>query len=92
MQAARRFALRFIYPHLAAVPAARERFVAEAYVGRRLSHPSLTTHSRYLVAYDRWGVFVVEPSPDRPFPWTGVTYLRFGAYPREVAERLLVAA
>jgi hypothetical protein len=37
-------------------------------------------------------VFVVEPSPDRPFPWTGVTYLRFGAYPREVAERLLAAA
>ena len=92
MQAARRFALRFIYPHLAAVPAVRKRFGAEVHVGRRLSHPSLTTHSRYLVSYDRWGVFVVEPSPDRPFPWTGVTHLRFGAYPREVAERLLVAA
>lgn len=57
-------------------------------LGRRLE----STNSRYLVAYDRRGVFVIEPTPDRPFPWTGVTYLRFGAYQQEVAERLLAAA
>ena len=59
------------------------------FIGRRAE----TLQDRYFVATDRSGVFVVARSFEGgTFPWALVTYLRFGQYQQEVAERLLGAA
>lgn len=56
------------------------------FLGRRLE----AVRDRYLISADRGGVFVVVRAPEGArFPWTVVTYLRFGDNQQAVAVRLL---
>ena len=44
---------------------------------------------RYFLTADRQGVWVVAPGrPGASRPWSAVTYLRFQAYQKQLAERL----
>jgi 3-hydroxymyristoyl/3-hydroxydecanoyl-(acyl carrier protein) dehydratase len=77
-------ALKFIHPHLAAVPAVRERFVAEAHVGRRLSHPSLATVYDIIVE-GPWLAMAMEYVDGAPL----AASIRPGGMPLDAALALL---
>lgn len=72
---------------------ARAQEVESAFIAPFLGRPLEAVRDRYLVSFDRRGVFVVAPSRTQgPSPWTARTYLRFGPYQQAVAEQLLGAA
>ena len=63
--------------------------MAAAFLGRSLE----AVRDRYFLSADRRGIFTLARSFEgRGFKWVIITYLRFGQYQQEVAERLLGAA
>ncbi len=66
-----------------------EQGLAATFLGRSLAG----VRDRYFLSADRRGIFAVARSFEgSSFHWVLVTYLRFGNYQQEVAERLMGAA